>query len=470
MAFIPRRTILLAAPLALCLAQSGCALDAPERRETRHDWPMPDEIVYFPEPLGPPTGGFEVECRSGISGCKAQASELCGYAGFRVLGSYKTKAARGKPQYHLRAACERVPSGVSAYPEVPRSPGGRPATGRKWDRRERSAEPGTFQVECRFEISACEREVWERCGPAGYRVLGSYQTQGAFGAPYFYMMAACGPAAKANPWTEVAGAATGPAAKTNPWTEVAGAAWDVVRLAMPTPCSGPAAEKNMTVKDPFEKSGSSNAERVASLETEATSGKADAQTTLAAMYANGDGVAADPDKAVEWYRRAADQGDATAQNNLALFYEAGESVPRDMAEAARWYRKAAEQGAAIAQYNLAVLYRIGLGVPKDGEQAAAWSTKAAIQEQANAQALLASLYARGEGVPRDAVLAYAWLNLAAAQGLESAAKARDGMLLALPELTEAQRISSAWKQGQTLQRQGAETEKKGRAPSRRSKE
>ena len=470
MAFIPRRTILLVAPLALGLVHSGCALDAPERREPKRDWPMSGETPYFPEPLAPPTGIFEVECRSGISGCKAQAAELCGYAGFHVLESYRTKAARGKPRYHMRAECGAAPSAASAYPEAPRSPGGVSAPIRKWDRRERGAELGTLQVECRFEISGCEREVWERCGPAGYRVLGSYKTQGTFGAPYFYMIAVCGPAAKTNLWTEIRGAPAGPAAKTNPWTEVAGAAWDVVRLEMPTPSSGPAAAKNKMEGDPFENPGTSDTERVASLETMAKSGKVEAQTTLAAMYATGDGLAGDPDKAVEWYRRAAEAGDATAQNNLALFYEAGESVPRDMAEAARWYRKAAEQGAAIAQYNLAVLCRIGLGVPKDGEQAAAWATKAALQGQANAQALLGSLYARGEGVPRDVVLAYAWFNLAAAQSLESAAKARDELLLPLQELTEAQRISSAWKLGQLLQRQGAETAKKGRAQSRRSRE
>jgi hypothetical protein len=465
MAFIPRRTILLVAPLALCLVHSGCAFETPERRETGQNWPASDESASLSERTALPPGVFDVECRFGISGCEAQASERCGYAGFHVLGSYRTQSALGWPYYYMRAACGPAQAGARVSQGAPRLQGEPSGASRDFDRGGRGVAPGAFQVECRFEISGCEREVWERCGPAGYHVLGSYKTRGAFGSPSFYMMAACGAAAKENPWTEVAGLSAGPAAKTNPWTEVTGAAWDVVRLEMPTSASGQAIGKSKAETDPFEKPGTSDSERFASVEAAAKSGKVEEQTKLAAMYATGDGVARDPAKAVEWYRQAADKGDATAENNLAIFYEAGEFVPRDMAEAARLYRKAAEQGAAIAQYNLAVLCRIGLGVPKDGEQAASWSKKAAMQGQGNAQALLGSMYSRGEGVPRDEVLAYAWFNLAAAQGLEPAAKARDEMLLPPQELTEAQRISSAWKQGQLLQRQG--TEKKGRAQSRR---
>ena len=46
-------------------------------------------------------------------------------------------------------------------------------------------------------------------------------------------------------------------------------------------------------------------------------------------------------KAVERYRKAAEQGDASAQSSLALMYVYGHGVAKDGAEAVKWYRKAA---------------------------------------------------------------------------------------------------------------------------------
>jgi hypothetical protein len=103
MAFIPRRTILLVAPLALCLVYSGCAFETPERREAGQNWPAPDESASFSERTALPPGVFDVECRFGISGCEAQASERCGYAGFHVFGSYRTQSVLGWPYYYMRA-------------------------------------------------------------------------------------------------------------------------------------------------------------------------------------------------------------------------------------------------------------------------------------------------------------------------------------------------------------------------------
>ena len=56
-----------------------------------------------------PPRPFEVECDFGITGCESQASESCGYAGFHVLGSYKTQAALGWPRYRMLAACGPPP-------------------------------------------------------------------------------------------------------------------------------------------------------------------------------------------------------------------------------------------------------------------------------------------------------------------------------------------------------------------------
>ena len=57
-------------------------------------------------------------------------------------------------------------------------------------------------------------------------------------------------------------------------------------------------------------------------------------------------------KAVEWYRKAAEQGNANAQYILGICYQNGKGVVENSSEAVKWYRKSAEQGHAYAQCNL----------------------------------------------------------------------------------------------------------------------
>ena len=65
--------------------------------------------------------------------------------------------------------------------------------------------------------------------------------------------------------------------------------------------------------------------------------------------AAGKGVAKDLAKAVEWYRRGADQGDAPSQAELGQCYELGKGVAVDLAEALRWYEAALENGLTDVQ-------------------------------------------------------------------------------------------------------------------------
>ena len=57
------------------------------------------------------------------------------------------------------------------------------------------------------------------------------------------------------------------------------------------------------------------------------------------MYETGRGVMRSDEKAVQWYRKAAQQGEPKAQCNLGVMH----------ALATRYYRAAAEQGLADAQ-------------------------------------------------------------------------------------------------------------------------
>lgn len=66
------------------------------------------------------------------------------------------------------------------------------------------------------------------------------------------------------------------------------------------------------------------------------------QRDLGYIYDKGIGVPQDEDKAVEWYRKAADQGLAFAQFNLGKMYETGRGVPQDYVQAYKWYSLAGD--------------------------------------------------------------------------------------------------------------------------------
>lgn len=151
----------------------------------------------------------------------------------------------------------------------------------------------------------------------------------------------------------------------------------------------------------------------------------------------------------------AEKGDVAAQVALGDMYRLGEGVPQDYAQAVNWFRKAAEQGDAGAQTMLGYAYYSAKGVPQDYSQAVNWYRKAAEQGNASAQGTLGRLHAAGEGLPQDEVLAYAWSNLAAAQGNDTALKGRQLLAdrLSPTQLDEAQRLSSNWQKGQSIQRE-----------------
>ncbi len=121
-----------------------------------------------------------------------------------------------------------------------------------------------------------------------------------------------------------------------------------------------------------------------------------AQRNVAHLHRKGLGVARDPLKAAEWYRRAAELDFAPAQANLASMYLSGEGVPRQYVEAVKWFERAAHQSHTIAQYNLGLMYERGLGVPRSESTALAWYYNAANGGHKKAAERLSSLV-RPEG-------------------------------------------------------------------------
>ena len=82
---------------------------------------------------------------------------------------------------------------------------------------------------------------------------------------------------------------------------------------------------------------------------------AEVQLCIADLYHLGEGIEQSFEKAVKWYKLAADQGNADAQYNLGLMYLNGKGVTQSIEKAAEWFQKAADQGDVNAQLYLEFL-------------------------------------------------------------------------------------------------------------------
>ena len=80
--------------------------------------------------------------------------------------------------------------------------------------------------------------------------------------------------------------------------------------------------------------------------------------------------------ALQQWGPLAEQGHAIAQFNLALLYHSGSGISLDEKKAVEWYRKSAQNGYYKAQEYMAVGYREGwFGLPKDSKKAEYWEKK-----------------------------------------------------------------------------------------------
>ncbi len=161
------------------------------------------------------------------------------------------------------------------------------------------------------------------------------------------------------------------------------------------------------------------------LEQRAGNGDAVAQYRLGVLYALGEGVTQDYQRAAALFKAAATAGVTEAEYNIAVMYSEGLGVDRDPSQAMEWYRKSAAQGSGNAAFNLGVAYSNGVGVEQSMEQAAQWFRRAAEAGVVNAQFNLGLLYERGNGVPASQTEAYAWYSAAATRGDAGAAQRRD---------------------------------------------
>lgn len=146
-------------------------------------------------------------------------------------------------------------------------------------------------------------------------------------------------------------------------------------------------------------------------------GEAKAQLELGKRFTQGDGVEQSATKAVDLYRKAAEQGQAEAQMALAIIYLSGSmGVAKNLDTAVEWYKKSAEGGFSEAQAALAEIYALGLGVTQDLKLSTKWRLKAAEQGHVESQLKIGLIYKEGQGVQQSDTSARKWLRSAAAAG------------------------------------------------------
>jgi len=190
------------------------------------------------------------------------------------------------------------------------------------------------------------------------------------------------------------------------------------------------------------------------LEPMAQAGDPIAQNIMGAAYADGRGVDADPEKAREWYEKAAASGLAKAYYNLgnlhkkagrydqavtayqvamdkdygAAFYERGKMLrhgiggPVLIKQAIAAFERGMQSGSDEAGIELAEMYRLGEGVPLNTAKAREIYAELATYGNAVALGNLALMYEMGLGGAKDMAAAYALYRQAVDLGDENAAK------------------------------------------------
>lgn len=145
----------------------------------------------------------------------------------------------------------------------------------------------------------------------------------------------------------------------------------------------------------------------------AETGDAEDWTRYARSLVTGPPQFRDPQEAMRWYRKAADQGYAPAQVGIGDLFAKGAGVRQDHHRAQEWYNTAARLSKnADAYFRVGEGYFRGLGVPQDYGAALQYYSVAAAQGHPVAQYLIGSMYEAGWGVDRDLVEAWVWYNRA----------------------------------------------------------
>ncbi len=111
---------------------------------------------------------------------------------------------------------------------------------------------------------------------------------------------------------------------------------------------------------------------------------------MGAKYYQGDKVAQDYGKALEWFQHAVDKGHVGALNDIGVMHELGQGVPKNPAKAVEYYQRAVLKNYALGHYNLGRAYESGNGIGKNYSEALKSFRRAARMGDRNAQKKLSS--------------------------------------------------------------------------------
>ncbi len=139
-----------------------------------------------------------------------------------------------------------------------------------------------------------------------------------------------------------------------------------------------------------------NYEKAVSLyETAADLGYTDSYFELGNLYRNLDSER-DSDKALHYYKLAADHNNPNAQLVFAKLYSKGEIVPQNSEFAHKYFEKSAKGGNEEAQFQTGFDYENGVGTEPDLSKAVYWYEQASSKKHKEASYRLAVLNLRSE--------------------------------------------------------------------------
>jgi TPR repeat protein len=136
----------------------------------------------------------------------------------------------------------------------------------------------------------------------------------------------------------------------------------------------------------------------------------------------------DDTTAAALFTRLADRNNGEAQYWLGHMTEYGLGVARDPTKAIELYKKAAAQGVVPADVRLGEIYLNGNLVLPDFGQAKSYLEAAAYHGDSGAPLLLGRMYRDGLGMAADPIQAYAWFEVATLEGDDAGRHERDAAL------------------------------------------
>ncbi|MCL2630371.1 MAG: sel1 repeat family protein [Firmicutes bacterium] len=127
-------------------------------------------------------------------------------------------------------------------------------------------------------------------------------------------------------------------------------------------------------------------------------------------------INADVNKAIHWYKKAAEAGGRDACCHLGRIYINGKLMTINYKEAFKSYKQGAENGCGDCTSNLAICYLQGIGTAQNFADAIAMAKKASwLVEDGIPENLLGMCYLQGLGVPVDYNEALKYFKLSAEQ-------------------------------------------------------